>query len=120
MNLSLFLDVLSFTATLYICLEVIAGLRKMADLQEVAPLVGEDIPRVSIIVPACNEEKTIEPALLSLLNQDYEDIEIIVINDRSTDGTGEVVRRLQREHPQLQVYDIGELPDGWLGKTHAL
>ncbi len=120
MNFSLILSLVSFTATLYICLEVIAGLRKMGNLQGVAPLAGEDVPRVSVIVPACNEAKTIEPALLSLLNQDYEDIEIIVINDRSIDGTGGVVRRLQREHPQLQVYDIGELPDGWLGKTHAL
>ena len=120
MNFSLILSLVSLTATLYISLEVITGLRKMGNLRDVSPLVDGDLPGVSIIVPACNEGKTIEPALLSLLNQDYEDIEIIVINDRSTDGTGEVLRRVQREHPQLQVYDIGELPDGWLGKTHAL
>ena len=120
MSLSLILALVSFSATLYITLELIAGLRKMDDLHEVAPLAGADLPKVSIIVPACNEEKTIESALLSLLNQDYQNFEIIVINDRSTDGTGEVLRRMQREHPQLHVHDIRELADGWLGKTHAL
>ena len=87
MSLSLILAFISFTATLYISLEIIAGIRKMGDLHEVAPLAGMDQPLVSIIVPACNEAKTIEPALLSLLNQEYENLEIIVINDRSTDRT---------------------------------
>jgi glycosyltransferase involved in cell wall biosynthesis len=120
MNFSLMLALILFVATLYISLEIIAGLRKMGDLHKVAPLAGTDQPMVSIIVPACNEAKTIEPALLSLLNQEYENLEIIVINDRSTDGTREVLQRLQREYPRLQVHDIRELTDGWLGKTHAL
>jgi glycosyltransferase involved in cell wall biosynthesis len=120
MSLFLILSFLSFTATLYICLEIIAGLREMGDLHQVAPISGPDLPLVSIIVPACNEEKTLAPALLSLLNQEYENIEIIIINDRSSDGTQEVLQRLQREHPQLHVHHIRELADGWLGKTHAL
>ncbi len=120
MNFSLMLALISFTATLYISLEIIAGLRKMGDLHEVAPIAGKDQPMVSIIVPACNEERTIEPGLISVLNQEYENLEIIVINDRSTDRTREVLQRLQREYPRLQVHDIRVLADGWMGKTHAL
>jgi hypothetical protein len=120
MSLFLILALISFIATLYVTIEVITGLGKTGDLQKVAPFVGTDPPRVSIIVPACNEEKTIEPALLSLLNQEYENIEIIVVNDRSTDRTGEVLRRVQRDHPALRVFEIKELADGWLGKNKAL
>jgi len=78
-------------------------------------------PLVSIIVPACNEEKTIEPALKRLLAQSYPNLEIIVVNDRSTDGTAQLLEQLQRESSRLfSVLTISELPSGWLGKSHAL
>jgi glycosyltransferase involved in cell wall biosynthesis len=93
-------------------------------------------PRVSIIVPARNEEETIEQALTALLALDYENYEVIVVNDRSTDRTGEIMEqvagnesqrphpvaeRATREgHPVLTVIHHNELPPGWLGKTHAM
>jgi glycosyltransferase involved in cell wall biosynthesis len=45
---------------------------------------------------------------------------VVVVDDRSSDRTGEILRRMQREHPQLQVVRIDELPGGWLGKCHAM
>ena len=51
-------------------------------------------PRVSIIVPARNEEQTIEQALRTLLELDYDNYEVIAVNDRSTDRTGEIMERL--------------------------
>jgi glycosyltransferase involved in cell wall biosynthesis len=91
-------------------------------------------PRVSIIVPARNEEETIEQALNTLLALDYDNYEVIAVNDRSTDRTGEIMERVaemahfsqnRREmgHPTselLRVVHHGELPAGWLGKTHAM
>jgi glycosyltransferase involved in cell wall biosynthesis len=100
-------------------------------------------PRVSIIVPARNEEETIEQALRTLLSLDYDNYEVIAVNDRSTDRTGEIMERLAREsqlvpvqsqnpHPvfaksvetrmgqPLRVIHHTELPPGWLGKTHAM
>ena len=93
-------------------------------------------PRVSIIVPARNEEHTIEPALHTLLALDYDNYEVIAVNDRSTDSTGEIMERLsQNPHfsqnpreeghptstiPILRVIHHTELPPGWLGKTHAM
>ena len=118
--LLLCLAVLVFLFNLYATTDIILGTRKMRNLADVQPFSGKSPRRVSIIVPACNEEKTIEPALLSLLNLEYESLEIIVINDRSTDRTGEVLARIQQEYPQLKIHEIRELPEGWLGKNHAL
>jgi glycosyltransferase involved in cell wall biosynthesis len=75
---------------------------------------------VSIVAAARNEARGIEAAVRSLLRLDYSSLEIVIVNDRSTDDTGEIVRRLAIEHPRLKVIAIGQLPDGWLGKNYAL
>jgi len=75
---------------------------------------------VSIIVPACNEEEHLEQSLLSRLNQDYPRFELIVINDRSTDGTKAIIDRIAAIDSRLIPINITELPNGWLGKVHAL
>ncbi|GAB4336157.1 MAG: hydroxychlorobactene glucosyltransferase CruC [Desulfobulbaceae bacterium] len=112
--------VLILAWNLYAAADIMLGVRKMRDLGDIQPLATTGRPLVSVIVPACNEEQTIEPALRTLLAQDYQPLEIIVVNDRSTDRTGAVVRRLQREYPALRLIEITELPEGWLGKNHAL
>jgi glycosyltransferase involved in cell wall biosynthesis len=81
-------------------------------------------PRVSIIVPARNEEEDIELSLTRLLELDYDNYEVIAVNDRSTDRTGEIMERVA-ENPvltsrRLRVIHHRELPSGWLGKTHAM
>lgn len=96
------------------------GTRRLGRLEAIAPYSGTKPPRVSVIVPACNEEQTIAAGLRSLLAQDYRNLEIVVINDRSTDGTGLVVRGLMADGTRLRLHEIGELPEGWLGKSHAL
>lgn len=77
-------------------------------------------PSVSTIVPARNEERGIEEAVRSHLAQDYPDLEVIVVDDRSTDGTGAVLARLAAGDPRLKVVSGVEPPPGWLGKPHAL
>lgn len=109
-----------FLFNLYGALDIILGTRRMRNLKTIKPFTGEKRPLVSIIVPACNEEDTIKPALLSLLNLDYDSIEIVVINDRSADRTGEVLAGIKKDYPQLLIHEITELPPGWLGKCHAL
>lgn len=79
--------------------------------------------RVSIIVPACSEEETIERTLDRLLALDYDNYEVIVIDDRSADRTGEIVDRVAASpaaHGCLKTLHVVELPPGWLGKTHAM
>lgn len=77
-------------------------------------------PLVSIIAPARNEERHIEAAVRSLVRIDYEPLQITIINDRSTDSTGDILNRLAAEFPQLNVIQLDALPSGWLGKNHAL
>jgi glycosyltransferase involved in cell wall biosynthesis len=80
-------------------------------------------PRVSIVVPACNEEETIEQGLTQLLALDYDNYEIIAVDDRSIDRTGEIMDRVAAgaaAHGRLQVIHVDSLPSGWLGKTHAM
>jgi cellulose synthase/poly-beta-1,6-N-acetylglucosamine synthase-like glycosyltransferase len=77
-------------------------------------------PSISLIAPGRNEERNIEVAVRSLLEIDYPDLEITLVNDRSTDKTGEILDRLAAEFPRLNVVHIKELPAGWLGKNHAM
>jgi glycosyltransferase involved in cell wall biosynthesis len=80
---------------------------------------GERAPRVAIIAPALNEARNIEAAVRSFAAQDYPDLEIVVVDDRSTDATPEILARLVLELPRLRVVTLRELPRGWLGKNHA-
>ena len=79
-------------------------------------------PRVSIIVPACNEESDIEATLTRLLSLDYDNYELIAVDDRSTDRTGEIMENIASGAPpgRLEVVHISDLPAGWIGKTHAM
>jgi len=80
-------------------------------------------PRVSIIVPARNEEDDIEQTLLRLLALDYDNYEVVAVDDRSSDRTGEIIGRLARSkdaHGILKVISIEALPSAWVGKTHAM
>ncbi len=102
------------------------GMRKVPDLATAGfagpPWAnGGGAPSVCVIVPACNEMEHVEPAVRSLLAQDYPHLRVVAVDDRSTDKTGEVLDRLACEFPgRLQVIRVTELPSGWLGKTHAM
>ncbi|MGB7951660.1 MAG: glycosyltransferase family 2 protein, partial [Candidatus Binatia bacterium] len=77
-------------------------------------------PRLSVVIPACNEAANLESAVPTLLRQDYPELEIILVDDRSTDGTGGVIHRLAQRDPRIRAVNIDALPQGWLGKVHAL
>jgi glycosyltransferase involved in cell wall biosynthesis len=77
-------------------------------------------PRLSVVIPACNEADNLQSAVATLSQQDYSDLEIILVDDRSTDGTGEIIDRLAHQDPRIRAVHVETLPEGWLGKVHAL
>jgi len=103
------------------------GMRHVADITRPEwDRRPEPMPHVSIIVPACDEQEHVAAALASFAAQDYENLEIIAVDDRSRDATGEIIERVAREaiaaRPALrfEVLHVRELPAGWLGKTQAM
>ena len=76
-------------------------------------------PSVAVIIAVRNEEADLKNALISVCNLEYSNFKIIVVNDRSTDNTGNILTALQKDFP-LEIINIETLPPGWLGKNHAL
>ena len=79
-----------------------------------------ELPGVSVIIPARNEQAQIRNALTTLLQSTGVRLELIAVNDRSTDRTGEIMDEVAATDPRLRVVHVTELPVGWLGKNHAM
>jgi len=94
--------------------------RLVRTLDVLKPNGPAEWPRVSIVSTACNEAGKIEGAVKSKLESDYPDFELILVDDRSTDGTAEIIDRIARSDGRIKALHIDKLPDGWLGKPHAL
>ena len=96
------------------------GMSKLPPLADVTPLPDADCPRVSILVAARDEAAKLPEALPTLLAQDYPRYEVIVVDDRSRDATREILDEFSRADKKLKVLHLTDLPNGWLGKPHAL
>ena len=108
-------------AWLYKLAEAGRGLPSVPNLLE-ARFDGTPVgnPSVAVIVPARNEAPNVGACLESLVEQDYPNLRVIAVDDRSTDETGAILDRLAAHSGRLEVMHVTELPKGWLGKTHAM
>jgi glycosyltransferase involved in cell wall biosynthesis len=79
-----------------------------------------DPPRLSVLVAAKDEEENIESCVRSMLSQDYPNFQLIAINDRSTDRTGQILDRVAAEDKRLIPVHVKELREGWFGKNNAM
>jgi hypothetical protein len=84
-----------------------------------APAGSNTAVRCSVIVAARDEEARLEATVRHLLAQRHVALELIVVDDRSTDATGEILRRLASADARVRAIRVEHLPDGWLGKSHA-
>jgi hypothetical protein len=101
----------------------VCGLRMILSvplLADLSPREPREWPTLSILVPACNEADTIEEASAALLREDYPSLQVILIDDRSTDGTRQIIDALAARDSRVTAVHVDRLPEGWLGKVHAL
>lgn len=101
-------------------LRVAYGAMRLPWLKDFAPAEDADCPRISLIFAARDEEEKLPAALATLAALDYPSLEIIAVDDRSQDSTGAILDEFARAHSRLRVLHVTELPNGWLGKPHAL
>ena len=117
-----------FFAWLYFFTYLLKSLKQSPNLESYSRCDGmrnknsykDSTPKVSIIIPARNEEKYISKCLDSLINQNYSNIEIIVINDSSSDYTWDIIQKYAKTYEHsMAVINAGPRPDGWIGKSWA-
>ena len=88
-----------------------------------APVADASLPGLTVIVPAKDEVRAIGRSVATILASDYPALRAIVVDDRSTDGTGELLDAIAEEpaaQGRLTVLHVHELPEGWIGKPHAM
>ena len=109
-------------AWLFLAMRGIAGMRRVPQLSRLSPpRDAAAMPRLSVVIPARNEERSLRDCLESLLAQDYPNLEIIAVDDRSSDSTGVIMDELAAASGgRLAAIHIAEVPEGWLGKCNAL
>jgi chlorobactene glucosyltransferase len=99
---------------------LLANLRFLHDARHMATRHSEQPARVSVLVPARNEAATIRMCVTSLLRQTYPHLELLILDDGSTDGTGAILDEVHSQHPDLRVMHSDEPPPpGWNGKSYA-
>ncbi|WP_438480201.1 glycosyltransferase [Oleiharenicola lentus] len=100
--------------------EIMRGNRRLRRLATLDAPPPAHWPRVSLVLAARNEGRTLGAALPTMLALDYPELELIAVNDRSEDDTGAVLEKIAATDPRLRAVHVRELPAGWLGKNHAL
>jgi glycosyltransferase involved in cell wall biosynthesis len=112
-----------FSAWLYLLIYTIISFKRLPKLESINQqhaVVSDEFPKVSVILPARNEEKYIAKCLDSLLKQSYPNFEIVAINDSSSDKTGEIIQRYHIINPKVVAINAEPKPkEEWIGKNWA-
>ena len=112
-----------FIALSLLTVRTVSGLLcqpRLRDLARHSPEGGpSQLPKISVLVPARNEAENIQRCIVSLSQQDHPPLEIIVLDDQSSDATPEIVRSLQAMDPRIVLMQGDPLPSGWVGKNWA-
>jgi glycosyltransferase involved in cell wall biosynthesis len=101
-------------------LKVAYGAARLPWLKKCSPAADAECPSVSLMFAARDEEQKLPGALATLIAINYPKLEIIAVDDRSTDATSRILDEFAATHDRLKAVHIRDLPSGWLGKPHAL
>ena len=93
--------------------------RRPTTLEQFSPDPSDDAPFVSVVIPARNERRNVERCLRSVLGARYPAFEVLLVDDHSDDGTGDIARAISATDPRLRVLESPTLPPGWFGKQWA-
>jgi glycosyltransferase involved in cell wall biosynthesis len=96
------------------------GASRLPIIKDIAPASDSECPRISILLAARDEEEKLPAALATLMEINYPNLEVIAVDDRSQDSTGQILDEFAATHSRLRVVHVAQLPAGWLGKPHAL
>ena len=107
-----------FFTWVYLLLSMIKSIKQSPRLEGIKNIINT-FPRVSIILPARNEERYIRRCIDSLIKQDYPDFEIVLVNDESSDKTLEIMNEYQNSYPDIKVLSVNRPDDDWIGKNWA-
>lgn len=113
---------LGFVALLWVAeaVDLAIGVPSLASIDDVPPLANERCPSVSILFAARDEAEKLPHALQTLLSLDYPHYEVVAVDDRSVDATGAILSAAAQRDARLKPVRVDSLPQGWLGKPHAL
>src|SRR5271155_5246306 len=116
------ISLLAITAFFWVCygMRIAYGAIRLPWVKDFAPAPDAECPRISLLFAARDEEQKLPAALASLAAIDYPNLEIIAVDDRSTDATSRIMDAFAAMHPRFRVVRVAALPAGWLGKPHAL
>ncbi|RXK80961.1 glycosyltransferase [Filimonas effusa] len=103
-----------------VSLYLLINARTIQSIKQILPVEPRRAPSVDIIIAVRNEEADLANALQSLCRLSYPNYRILIVNDRSTDNTGNILTQFAAHDPRITVHTITTLPAGWLGKNHAL
>ena len=101
-------------------LRIAYGALKLPWIKDFPPITGTNVPCISLLFAARDEEEKLPGALATLAQIDYPGLEIIGVDDRSEDATGRILDDFAATHPRFRAIHVAELPAGWLGKPHGL
>src|ERR1700730_6376692 len=101
-------------------LRIAYGALKLPWLKDFSPIKGTDVPRISLLFAARDEEEKLPGALATLAQIDYPQLEIIGVDERSKNAARRILDEFAASHPRFRAIHVAELPAGWLGKPHAL
>jgi hypothetical protein len=101
-------------------IDLARGVPSLASLDDVPPIAKDRCPSVSILFAARDEAEKLPHALETLLSLDYPHYEVVAVDDRSADATGAILSAAAQRDARLKPVSVDSLPQGWLGKPHAL
>lgn len=116
-SLSLYLAVTFLILGMFGLTAVFYNMLKQVDASK---LKDNELPFISVVIPARNEETKIGRLLESLSKQDYPNFEVVVVNDRSTDRTGDIIANYAQKDDRIKLIQGSDAPPGWIGKCNAI